>query len=286
MSRDNITINDSILMQFIKPSFNFASLKARLRLKELKRNFSDSQYKKFFKKGFNINSVSSSMNKKYSVNDLYNSERKNSVQINRELQQIKKRLNFFKKNYKIKNNKYKLKLYDDSKEKEKIKNDNLIKSVKEDIFKYLKELHMINDSKFKNKRLQFGELKLNLRPIIRTKIKKNSAIYKNFDTFKFLNDVSQNNKKSDVKENVNKNRINKFISIEGNSESLIKFKYKFNDINEQNGNEEEKSSRKNIFNPKIFPFLRQNSYVPFFNQDKMNNQFQFKNERYINLPNI
>ena len=286
MSRDNITINDSILMQFIKPSFNFASLKARLRLKELKRNFSDSQYKKFFKKGFNINSVSSSMNKKYSVNDLYNSERKNSVQINRELQQIKKRLNFFKKNYKIKNNKYKLKLYDDSKEKEKIKNDNLIKSVKEDIFQYLKELHMINDSKFKNKRLQFGELKLNLRPIIRTKIKKNSAIYKNFDTFKFLNDVSQNNKKSDVKENVNKNRINKFISIEGNSESLIKFKYKFNDINEQNGNEEEKSSRKNIFNPKIFPFLRQNSYVPFFNQDKMNNQFQFKNERYINLPNI
>ena len=288
MSKNNLSINDSILLQSLKPTINFASLKARLRLNDLKRNFSDLQYKNYYKKGLNIVSVSTSMTKKHSINDLYHKEKNNSFKINTELGKINKGLISFKKKYKIKNktNKYKLKLFDDSKEKERIKYNNLIKSVKEDISKYLKYLHM-NDSKILNKRLKFRELKLSLNPIIKPKLQKKATINNSLDIIKFLNNSYT------PKENptINKNKIKKFISIEGNSEDLIKFKAQLNFLSDSNEkekekeneeeNKEEKYNKKSLFNHKKFPFLRQNSCVPFVNQGKLNNQFQINESNSI-----
>ena len=293
MSKNNISINDSILLQSLKPSINFVSLKARLRLNELKRNFSDLQYKNYYKKGLNIVSVSTSMTKKHSIKDLYHKEKNNSFKINTELGKINKGLISFKKKYKIKNktNKYKLKLFDDSKEKERIKYNNLIKSVKEDISKYLKYLHM-NDSKITNKRLKFKELKLSVNPIIKPKLIKKATINNSLDICKFLNNAYTPKENQNI--NINKNKIKKFISIEGNSEDLIKFKSQLNFLSDSNekekeneeGNEEEKYNKKSLFIRKKFPFLRQNSCVPFVNQGKLNNKFQINESNSINLPNL
>ena len=53
------------------PDFNLVSLKARHRLNELKKVFTKSDYKDYIRKCKNMYSISSSMNKTNSINDLY-----------------------------------------------------------------------------------------------------------------------------------------------------------------------------------------------------------------------
>jgi len=72
----NIEIKE-IRLEKMSPGFNLVSLKARNRLNIFKQLFSKSEYKDYFRKCKNMYSISSLMNKKFSMNDLYHNERSN-----------------------------------------------------------------------------------------------------------------------------------------------------------------------------------------------------------------
>ena len=61
----------------MSPGFNLVSLKARNRLNIFKQLFSKSEYRDYFRKCKNMYSISSLMNKKFSMNDLYRNEKSN-----------------------------------------------------------------------------------------------------------------------------------------------------------------------------------------------------------------
>ena len=66
----NIEVKE-IRLEKMSPGFNFVSLKARHRLNELKNLFSKSEYREYIRKCKNMYSISSIMNNKYSISDLY-----------------------------------------------------------------------------------------------------------------------------------------------------------------------------------------------------------------------
>ena len=66
----NVEIKE-IRLEKMSPGFNLVSLKARHRLNELKKIFSRSEYKDYIRKCKNMYSISSIMNNKYSIADLY-----------------------------------------------------------------------------------------------------------------------------------------------------------------------------------------------------------------------
>lgn len=67
---DYIEIKE-IRLEKMSPGFNFVSLKARHRLNELKNIFSKAEYRDYIRKCKNMYSISSIMNNKYSIEDLY-----------------------------------------------------------------------------------------------------------------------------------------------------------------------------------------------------------------------
>ena len=68
---DNNIETKEIRFQKMSPGFNLVSLKARHRLNELEKIFSKSEYKDYIRKCKNMYSISSVMNNKYSISDLY-----------------------------------------------------------------------------------------------------------------------------------------------------------------------------------------------------------------------
>ena len=66
----NIQVKE-IRLEKMSPGFNFVSLKARHRLNELKNLFSKSEYREYIRKCKNMYSISSIMNNKFSISDLY-----------------------------------------------------------------------------------------------------------------------------------------------------------------------------------------------------------------------
>ena len=108
MSKKNVS-NNIVLRQFLNSSINYPSLKARLRFNEFKKSFTKLKYNNFFQKCNNLNSVTNSIFKKYTIKDLYGYEQKNSQLIHNEIHKIDRNLNIFEKknqffNNKIKNN--------------------------------------------------------------------------------------------------------------------------------------------------------------------------------------
>ena len=69
-SKENIEVKE-IRLEKMSPGFNFVSLKARHRLNELKNLFSRAEYRDYIRKCKNMYSISSLMNNKYSISDLY-----------------------------------------------------------------------------------------------------------------------------------------------------------------------------------------------------------------------
>ena len=70
----NLEIKE-IRLEKMSPGFNLVSLKARHRLNELKNLFTKAEYREYIRKCKNMYSISSSMNNKYSISDLYHREK-------------------------------------------------------------------------------------------------------------------------------------------------------------------------------------------------------------------
>lgn len=68
---DNNIETKEIRLEKMSPGFNLVSLKARHRLNKLEKIFSKSEYKDYIRKCKNMYSISSVMNNKYSISDLY-----------------------------------------------------------------------------------------------------------------------------------------------------------------------------------------------------------------------
>ena len=280
----NYSINDSILRQFLIPSINYASIKARLRLNEFKKKFSKKEYKHYFQKCNNIISVTNSMNNKYTLKEFCGLERKASLMVKKEINVINKNLNIFEKKYKINNMRDRLKLINERKEDEIEKNRNdLITSVKNDISKYLENLHANDSANINNKNMKkeiFSNLQLNLSFTSRNNLKTKSALLNSFDNNNNMNSISNVSTKSRNFANINKNKIKKFISID---ESL-EYSNLLENIKENNN---EKKPRDNFINFKKFPFLRQNScFSPINHKVKFSINNKNNQINSINLPNI
>ena len=280
----NYSINDSILRQFLIPSINYASIKARLRLNEYKKKFSKKEYKHYFQKCNNIISVTNSMNNKYTLKEFCGLERKASLMVKKEINVINKNLNIFEKKYKINNMRDRLKLINERKEDEIEKNRNdLITSVKNDISKYLENLHANDSANINNKNMKkeiFSNLQLNLSFTSRNNLKTKSALLNSFDNNNNMNSISNVSTKSRNFANINKNKIKKFISID---ESL-EYSNLLENIKENNN---EKKPRDNFINFKKFPFLRQNScFSPINHKVKFSINNKNNQINSINLPNI
>ena len=281
----NYSINDSILRQFLIPSINYASIKARLRLNEYKKKFSKKEYKHYFLNCNNIISVTNSQNNKYTLKEFCELERKASLMINKEINVINKNLNIFEKKYKINNMRYRLKLINERKEDEIEKNRNdLVTSVKNDISKYLENLHVNDSPNINNKNMKkeiFSNLQLNLSFTSRNNLKTKSALLNSFDNNNNnINSISNVSTKSRNFANINKNKIKKFISID---ESL-EYSNLLENIKENNS---EKKPKDNYINFKKFPFLRQNScFSPTNHKVKFSINNKNNQINSINLPNI
>ena len=280
----NYSINDSILRQFLIPSINYASIKARLRLNEFKKKFSKKEYKHYFQKCNNIISVTNSMNDKYTLKEFCRLERKASLMVKKEINVINKNLNIFEKKYKINNMRDRLKLINERKEDEIEKNRNdLITSVKNDISKFLENLHANDSANINNKNMKkeiFSNLQLNLSFTSRNNLKTKSALLNSFDNNNNMNSISNVSTKSRNFANINKNKIKKFISID---ESL-EYSNLLENIKENNN---EKKPRDNFINFKKFPFLRQNScFSPINHKVKFSINNKNNQINSINLPNI
>jgi hypothetical protein len=306
--------NDNpILMQMLKPSINFPSLKARLRFNEFKKEFSKSKYNNFFKKCNNLNAVTSSMSNKYSMSDLYRFEKGNSEKIKIELNNLNNELKMFKNKFKKNHMKYKLKLSNDLKTDENAQYNNLIESVKENISQYLSDLHYSKNEKKPNKRVIFNNLKINIHPYLRNNIRTKSVSLKSLNYVKSLKSVS--NISTDKSRNNNnipkKTRIKKVASIDNNLNPIKSKMSLFSNFIDNKQNNNNNNNKDNIITfKKKFPFLRQNSYSFMsmakigkrsFNKDFINNDNNDVNDkndnndnedksnkdRYIiNLPNI
>ena len=286
MSKKNVS-NNIVLRQFLNSSINYPSLKARLRFNEFKKSFTKSKYNNFFQKCNNLNSVTNSIFKKYTIKDLYGYERKNSQLIHNEIHKIDRNLNIFEKknqffNNKIKNKRYKLKIINDYDYKINRNKDDLIKSVKKDISKYLENLHLNNSSSMKNKNMRkniFQNLKLNLSPLSGNN-KTKSVMINSFDNMNSFSNRSTN-KTGYNNSIINKNKIKKFISIDENTEYINLL----NNINENNNTKISKDNNDTTF--KKFPALRQNSLFSKPNK-KVTFQINNKNEELnsVNFPNI
>lgn len=245
-------LNDLVIMKFISPSINFASLKARIKLKEFRNEFTNEKYKQYFQKCNNITSVTSSMNNRYSMADFHRYERETSEKIKNEINIIDKEFNIFQqKNQDIKV-KYKLKFLNRIKNKENIENNIVKESVKKDISKLLQNLHS-NDKK----KINFGNVKLNLNlsPLMKNSLKPKSVVLHRINKTKSLSYRSNKNRNI-----INKNRIKKIISIDQSTETV---KTKLNLFSNINENKNEKIKKDSFINFKKFPFIRQNSYIPF-----------------------
>ena len=295
-------INNSILEPFLSPSINFASLKARLRFNEFKKKFSKDKYNNFFRKCNNLNEITSKMNNKYSMSDLYDYEKENSLKLKNELKNINNNLKKYQQKKLKKNNfKYRLKLSNDSQSTEKSNNiNNLIESVKEDISKYLYNLHYSNNEK-KDKRIIFNNLKINIHPLLRNNLRTKSVSLKSFNYFKSLSNRSteksfnfnpNDNQGRRIPNFLNKSRIKKFISIDQLNNIKSKLSLFSNIENKQNRNNKEK-----FVNFNKFPFVRQNSYSFISLSKQGENNYNFDTNKYdnpnlsnesslINLPNI
>ena len=238
-----------------------------------------------------MNSVTYSMNKNHSLSDLYLSEQKYSKEIRKEINIIDKGLIKFKKRLKNNNLKYKLRLKNDYKSSESIKNNKInisgdnsvIESVKKDISKYLANLHINSDSFIDNKikKHLFTNIKMNIGSLKRIKLKTNTVILNNIESNSLNNRL--------ISRNSNINKAKKFENIDKSSEYL---KSKINLLSNINLKREKRES---LFSKKKFPFLRQNSYIPFSILGGLNNKLSINinnnnnnsNDRdYINLPNI
>lgn len=294
MSKENNN-NNTIIMQLLSPSINFASLKARLRFNELKKELSKSKYHNYFKKYHKLNAITCKMSNKYSLSDLYRYEKSNSVKIQKELKHLNSELKIFQKKLKNNQNKYKLQKSNDSKTNDNKQNrNNIIDSVKEDITKYLKELHNSNNENKMNRRLIFSNLRINIHPYLRNNLKTKSINFKSLNYLKSLNKKIETNLNSQNQNlNISKSKIKKFISIDVKT-SKIKSKLSlFNNMNDNNQN----FNKKNFFNfKKNFPFLRQNSVSfnldkegeiikkTFINNFENNSPNSNNNSNLINLP--
>ena len=283
MSKNN-SKNDLILRQFLIPSINYPALKARLILNEHKKKFSKNQYKHYFLKCNNLISVTNSMNNKYTLKEFFGLERESSLMINKEINVINKNLSTFEKKYKINNMRYRLKLINERKEDEIEKNRNdLVTSVKNDISKYLENLHVNDSPNIKNKNMKkdiFSNLLLNLSFTSRNNLKTKSALLNSFDNNNNINSISNASTKSRNFANINKNKIKKFISID---ESL-EYSNLLENIKENNS---EKKPKDNYINFKKFPFLRQNScFSPTSHKVKFSINNKNNQINSINLPNI
>ena len=286
MSKKNVS-NNTVLRQFLNSSINYPSLKARLRFNEFKKSFTKLKYNNFFQKCNNLNSVTNSIFKKYTIKDLYGYEQKNSQLIHNEIHKIDRNLNIFEKknqfySNKIKNKRYKLKIINDCDYKTNRNKDDLIKSVKKDISKYLENLHLNNSSSMKNKNMRkniFQNLKLNLSPLSENN-KTKSVMINSFDNMNSFSNRSTN-KTGYNNSIINKNKIKKFISIDENTEYINLL----NNINENNNTKISKDNNDTTF--KKFPALRQNSLFSKSNK-KVTFQINNKNEELnsVNFPNI
>lgn len=284
----NNRINSPLLMNLINPAINLASLKARLRLNEFKKDLTKSKYNNFFRRNNKIYPVSSSMNNNCSMKDLQRYERNTSDKLINDFKELNKDLNIFQKKLKKNYKKYKIKPLND------INKNSLIESIHEDISKYLNNLHNETNNIIKNNKT----IEENQKNAISLKRNNLSNIYvepsikKNLSNTNLIPlNISSTNF---VKKNLDKGKIKikKFISVK---ESNEKIKYRLNKFNQKNENKEDISENENsiINSHKKLPLVHQNSFVFFSKPEGVIHKYFNKNNIRRNdisysfkLPNI
>ena len=263
-------IDNSIIKRILNPNFNLASLKARLRLNEFKKKLSELEYNNYFRKCKNIYSISSSMNNKMSISDLYHHEKNNSNKIINTFKQIDNDFNLLQKS----KSKYKIKPLNTIKDVDN--RNHLIESIHEDISKYLKILQSSNNIE---KQKSFKEnLINNLSNIHQSpQIKKCKSI----NNLTPLNISSTNSTKNIIDRKRFKIKINNL-------------KYNINNFNLKNENKEEIKNN-SFINYKKFPFISQNTNIiiskpegvinKYYNKNKNNNSKNYDSYLF-NFPSI
>ena len=258
--------NNSYIKNIINPSINFSSLKARLRMNELKKELSETKYKNFFRKGNDIYSVSCSMNDKHSMNDIKNIEKKNSEKIHKELLRLDNDFNAFHKKFQKNLRKYKIKPLNEKYISDK--NNKLIVSVQDNISKFLRNLHSVdynrnelknNNKENEDKKEIMGDNKINSINQEKNLIKKSNSI----NNINPLNINSDNSSRNLIDKS--KSQIRRFISV---NESAKKIKYRLNKFNKKNESKDETSSDNDTcFNShKKLPLInKQSSFIMLSN---------------------
>ena len=253
-SNKNIEVKE-IRLEKMSPGFNLVSLKARHRLNIFKKIFTKSEYKDYIRKGKNMYSISSLMNSKFSISDLYLNEKYNINDIISVYNKIDSKLDSQKIKFtKIKKNKI----------------NNLLKN---------KSLSAINfnkkKSKFENVKLNINEYghninKKNMNCASYDAINNHSNINLNDISINQMNKTSYNNKKknnilnnksqfhfNNYKKNYSLNNMHKINNISNiNSPSTLStrnknyinnIKYIYNKF-KINNKKEDKLSKSNDFN--------------------------------------
>ena len=254
---ENIEIKE-IRLEKMSPGFNLVSLKARHRLNELKNIFSRSEYKEYIRKCKNMYSISSIMNKKYSISDLYLREKYDINDIVSVFNKIDSKLDFKKiKVARVKKDK----INKDIKQKSKtainffIKNNSNLEK-----FKFNNNLINFYRNKEENKSLSFNN---------NNKMNYTSYDVKNNFSNIINDEIAINNKMSKTNYE-NRNNKSKIANYK-NQYSLIKLKNNyFGDIN------------------KIKDF-NNNDYPNIFSRNKNakdNNIYKSENKNYIKLSKL
>lgn len=284
----NNRINSPLILNLLNPAINLASLKARLRLNEFKRDLTKSKYNNFFRKNNKIYSVSCSMSNNCSMKDLQNYEKLTSDKLVNNFKELNKDLNIFQK--KLKNNykKYKIKPLNDTNK------NSLIESISEDISKYLNNLHNETNNIIKNNKT----IEDNQKNAISLKKNNLSSIYIEPSIKRNLSNqnlIPLNNSSTNfAKKNLDKTKIKikKFISVK---ESNEKIKYRLSKFIQKNENKEDKSENENsiINSHKKLPLVHQNSFIFFSKPEGVIQKYFNKNNirrdvisYSFKLPNI
>ena len=247
----NIEIKE-IRLEKISPGFNLVSLKARHRLNELKKMFTGVEYRDYIRKCKNIYSISSLMNSKFSISDLYLREKYDIDDIVSVFNKIDSKLDT-----------QKIKVI-------KIKKNNKIKNI-------LKKQSKTSINYFKNKsNLQIYR---NNNPLKLDKGENNSLSLNN----KNMNHTSYDNKNNfsyfNLNENTNNIQMSKTIYDNKNKKN-------YSSSNNTRNNNMKKYCSKNAYHSLLFDYKENNRlYKNNLNKIKLTN-FNRNNSDFSGIYNM
>ena len=301
-SNNNIEIKELRLGK-MSPGFNLVCLKARHRLNELEKKFTKSEYKDYIRKCKNMYSVSSDMNNKYTISDLYNREKYDIDNIFSVFYKIDSKLDSQKIKVKKLKKKKILNFVNDKTLSytnfyRNKSNTNMIKN--NTFYNYTKNKFRNTKEEFKNNNIKINSISYEINNSINNKINKIASYELNS-----INNKKRNNKNKKIyvknqislkskifSENLNKNRAisNTLFSSFGNKPN-------------KNVNENININKKNRLNstdlihrihPKQFPLSCKNNGNDFIITQHggiifKNSMFRNKNiiyllPKYYNLP--